>query len=129
MRPSVGQVVGFWTEDVLRPSNDGGSYKYHLCVDADVGLHLFVCSSGYANDFELPQSRCLGLSAPMSYVSLSRVIKRTTIPKKHRMACTVSDDFLRDLLDHLEDARSMSPNDKLAVSIGIAKHLNAKAAD
>lgn len=127
MRADVGHVIGFWTEDVLNPSEDGGSYKYHLCVDADIGLHLFVCSSGYAFDYDLPQSRCPGLPRPMSYVSMSRVIKRTTIPKKHRIACTVTDDYLRGLLDHLEDVRTMSPNDKLAVTNGIAKHLNERS--
>jgi hypothetical protein len=129
MRAEVGQVIGFWTEDVLNPSDEGGSYKYHLCVDAENGLHLFVCSRGYAFDYELPKSRCPGLSEPVSYVSLSRVIRRTTIPKKHRVACTVTDEYLRGLLDYLEDARALSPNDRWAIANGIAKHLNRSTRD
>ncbi len=59
---SVGDVVGFWTEDVVNPGDEGGSFKYHFCVDAHAGLHLFVCGQGYPFDFELPQYRCPGLS-------------------------------------------------------------------
>ena len=122
----VGQVVGFWTEDVLNPGDEGGSYKYHLCIDSHTGLHLFVCSIGYQFDFPLPQAQCLGLTESMSYISLSRVIVRKSIPKKHRIACTVSDEFLRDLLDFLPKAKTLSENDKLSLTLGIASHLNAR---
>jgi hypothetical protein len=126
MKAETGQVIGFWTEDVLNPSQDGGSFKYHLCVDEEAGLHLFVCSRGFAYDYPLPQSRCSGLTEAMSYVSFSRVIRRQDIPKKHRIACRVTDDYLRELLDHLEDARTLSPNDRWAIVNGIARHLNKR---
>jgi len=63
----------------------------------------------------------------MSYVSLSRVIVRKSVPKKHRVACTVSDDYLRDLLDYIPKAKTLSENDKLSVTLGIADHLNSRA--
>ncbi|MEI9992836.1 MAG: hypothetical protein WDM86_22750 [Rhizomicrobium sp.] len=116
--------MGFWTEDVVNPGDDGGSFKYHLCVDAHAGLHLFVCSDGYPFDFELPRHRCPGLSREMSYISLSRVIQRRDLPRKHKMACRVSDEFLRELLDYIPKAKSLPAQDKLAVTIGIAAHLN-----
>src|SRR4051812_473940 len=94
MKAEIGEVVGCWTEDVLNPGPDGGSYKYHLCVDSHAGFYLYVCTSGFPFDFELPKHRCPGLTQQMSYVSLSRVIHRSTIPKKHRLLCRVSDDFL-----------------------------------
>jgi hypothetical protein len=120
----VGLVIGFWTEDVINPGPEGGSYKHHLRIDAHAGLHLFVCSDGYPFDFELPRYRCPGLANEMSYVSFSRVIERKTVPKKHRVACRVSDEYLRELLDHLPRAKTLSDNEKLAVTIGIAGHLN-----
>ena len=124
MRPEVGQVIGFWTEDVINPGPDGGSYKYHLCVDADLGLHLFVCSEGFPFDFELPRERCPGLSEAVSYVSLSRVIARRSVPRKHRIACRVTNDYLHELLDWLPRAGTLSEDDKLAITLGIAAHLN-----
>ena len=123
----VGLVIGFWTEDVVNPGVDRGSYKYHLCVDSHAGLHLFICSEGYPFDFELPRLKCPGLTEEMSYVSLSRVIERRTIPKKHRIACRVSDEFLRELLEHIPRAKTLSENEKLAVAVGIAGHLNSRA--
>lgn len=124
MQPEVGQVIGFWTEDAINPGPNGGSYKYHLCIDADLGLHLFVCSEGFPFDLELPRARCLGLSEEMSYISLSRVIVRKSVPKKHRIACRVTDDYLRELLDWLPRVGTLSENDKLAITLGIAAHLN-----
>ncbi|HEX3672992.1 MAG TPA: hypothetical protein VHU87_01850 [Rhizomicrobium sp.] len=124
MKASVGQVIGFWTEDVLAPDADGGNYKYHLCVDADAGLHLFVCSNQYPFDFPLPKARCPGLAEDTSFISMSRVIRRSDIPRKHRIACRVTDEFLRELLSHIPGAKTLSENDKLMISSGIAKHLN-----
>lgn len=61
----------------------------------------------------------------MSYISFSRVIERRDLPKKHRLACRVSNEFLRELLEHIPRAKSLPERDKLAITIGIAAHLNS----
>ena len=124
MTPLVGQVIRAYTEDVIDPADENGSHKYHLCINAAEGHHLFVCRQGFPYDFPLPQHRCAGLPEPVSYISLSRVILRRHFPKKHRIACTVTDTFLRELLGHVEDARTLAPRDKWMISTDIAKHLN-----
>jgi len=47
------------------------------------------------------------------------------MPRKHKLACRVSDEYLRDLLDYIPRAKSLPERDKLAISVGIATHLNA----
>ena len=126
MKAEVGQVIGFWTRDVLNPGQTGGGYKYHLCVDADRGLHLFVCSDEFPFDYKLTLLDCPGLSAETSFVSLSRVIARADVPKTNRVACRVSDAYLRALMDHLADVQTLSARDKDAIAVGIATYLNSK---
>lgn len=122
MKPIVGQIIGLHTEDAI--GAEDGAYKYHLCVNSELGHYLFVCSIGYAYDFPLPQYRCPDLPNAVSYVSLSRIIYRSSLPTRRRLICTVTDDFLRELLFAAEDFPTLSPKDKRTIVDGIEAYLN-----
>lgn len=122
--PSVGEVIGFHTDDLLGCKNDQGALKYHLCVCAMKSIFLFVCTRSFDGDYPLSKQICPGLKEEISYISMSRIIHaESPIQKRSRVFCVVSNLYLEGLLKHIEVSENMSRRHKWIAAEGLRGHL------
>jgi hypothetical protein len=108
--PSVGDVIGIKTKNVIGKDS---AFKWYFCICARDRIYLYVCSRGYPGDFPITKKHCNGLEHETSYISVSRVIHVPDIKMRNATsACSVGDDFLRDLLGHVADLDVLSDADR-----------------
>lgn len=118
MTPEVGDVIEF---DTALLDGDIGP-KLHICVDAERGFYLVICSYGLKGDLPITHTDC-DLLSYASHISFRDMKVITEIPAEHIGPVRLSDDFLRHLVDHIDGAGFISPINKAKMTHGIRTYL------
>lgn len=102
-----GDVLGFYT---TQTDGADGRYKYHLCVCVSPAAFLFINTSGNrVGSLTMSQEDWLQMPKAESFVSCNILLQgyKYNQLRRARHCGRVTDVFLRNLIDHLDDSEVM----------------------
>jgi len=113
---SVGDVILMLSD---RVEADGKPYrkpKYHVCVCVRERIYFFVNSKGvFADSFRITHAEFSALPNRVSYIGCGTPLR---IPdgefrrRQHRVVGRLPDDVLVRLIDHVNDAKALTEEEK-----------------